>query len=141
MRVIYMAHPYGGDPEKLARAKRWLRWIEETQPVAVNANWILECEVWDDSNPEEREAGLRRNIEHIRRCDEIWAVGGEISRGMKVEIEAASSYGVPLMDLTEAGEEPPTEEIRIPPLRWLAAKKGLRVKTKPRRQRRRRRRA
>jgi hypothetical protein len=128
MRVIYMAHPYGGDPDNLLRAKRWMRWIEETQPIAVNASWILECEIWDDAKPEEREAGLQRDIANIRRCDEIWAVGGRISEGMKVEITAAAEYGIPLLDLTLAGDEPPDEVIKIPPLRWLAKKKGRRVR-------------
>lgn len=134
MRVIYMAHPYGGKPENLARAKRWMRWIEETQPVAVNASWILECEIWDDANPDERSAGLRRDIANIRRCDEIWAVGGRVSEGMGVEINAAAEYNIPLMDLTAFGEEPPVEPIDIPPLRWLAKQKGQRVRP-PRRNR------
>ncbi len=137
MKVIYLAHPYGGKPENLERAMRWVRWVEETQAVAVNANWIIECLVWDDANPEERAAGLARDIANIRRCDEIWAVGGRISDGMKVELAAAGEHGIPMLDLTEAGDEPPIEKINLPPLRWLAKQKGQ-PSVRPREQRRKR---
>lgn len=107
MRVVYLAHPVAGDvPGNLARAKRWLRWVEERHSVAVCAPWITACEVWDDADPEQREAGMQRNFAVLARCHEIWLVGGRISPGMARERDFAELLEIPAHDLTHLGEEP-----------------------------------
>jgi len=107
MRVIYMAHPVSGDlPGNLAKAKRWVRAIEETCPdVAVVASWITECEVWDDANPEERAARLRRDCAVVSRCDEFWLCGvvkDEPTRGMAIELAEAGQCGLEIIWLGES---------------------------------------
>jgi len=106
MRVVYMAHPLSGDVEgNIRRAKQMLRDLEEKHPdVAIVATWITECEVWDDSNPEHREAGLRRDLAVIAKCDELWLTGPEISAGMMREAAKATELGIPVTDLTARNE-------------------------------------
>lgn len=101
MRVVYLAHPVAGAVrENLALAKRWQRVIEERFPdVAVSANWIIECEIWDDEKPEERSRAMRRNKAILERCDELWAVGGHVSRGMNEEIAHAFEHGIKVFEL------------------------------------------
>ena len=108
-RVVYMAHPVSGDVEgNLRRAKQWLRWYEEQNPTsAVVANWITECEVWDDSNPAHRAAGLERDIAVLKRCDAIVLVGGRVSSGMAGEVAIAEKHGLEIEDLTHLGEVAP----------------------------------
>jgi hypothetical protein len=119
-RVIYLCHPVSGDVENnLARARRWLRWVYDTQPgVTVLCQWILDCEVLDDDNPEHRATGLQHDFTIIERCDETWAVGGRVSGGMGMEIEHGLRHGVPFLDLSKMGDEPPSEPIELPPLQW-----------------------
>ena len=113
MRVVYMAHPVSSPtPEgvvaNLARAKRWYRWIITTFHVAVLADWVLTCEVLDDAKPSDRRLGMSLNVPLIRRCDEIWLVGGRLSNGMLGEREEAVKNGLVVQDLTLLlGEEPP----------------------------------
>lgn len=106
MKIIYMAHPVSGDVENnLAKARRWYKWISSNYDVIVLANWIVDCEVFDNST--DYDAVLRKDEEIVRRCvDELWLVGGEISPGMKRESVAASV----VKDLTHLGAEPPTEK-------------------------------
>lgn len=120
MRVIYLCHPVSGDVENnLARARRWVRWIYDTQPgVAVLCMWVIDCEVLDDSNPAHRAVGLEHDFAILERCDEVWAVGGRLSSGMLMEIEHGLGHNVPFLDLTQLGEEPPRGPIDLPPLRW-----------------------
>lgn len=107
MRLVYLAHPYGGNPENLARAKRWLAWaIREYPGCAFVANWILEGELFPET-PEERKAGLRRDEAVLARCDELWLVGGEVSPGMEAEAQAAMRNGVHVHDRHYLGKEPP----------------------------------
>jgi hypothetical protein len=109
MRVVYLAHPVSGDvPGNLARAKRWVRWIESTYPdVAVVAPWIVACEIWDDADPAQREAGMMRDLAVIGRCDELWLVGGRLSAGMEIEMKHAFSRSIPCWTMFSLGEEPP----------------------------------
>jgi hypothetical protein len=101
-RVIYMAHPVNGDVEgNLKRAKIWLKHLTEGNPwVAFNTQWIVECELWDDSDAEERRKGLKRCLAHVERCDEVWLVGLSPSNGMMLEAGHAIECGIKVVDLT-----------------------------------------
>ena len=90
MIVAYMAHPVGGDvPGNIAKAKRWLTFLQRTYPdrafVAPWIDWIEFAEGLDDADPKAREIGMQRDLAVVRRCDEIWLVGGYLSPGMKRE--------------------------------------------------------
>ncbi len=114
LKVAYLAHPVGGDVlANLAKAKRWVRWLEETHlpHVAINAPWITECEIWDDDDPQQRADGMARDREIMIRCDLIILAGGKISNGMAGELRAAKLAGMEVIDLTHLGEEPPVCEI------------------------------
>jgi hypothetical protein len=110
MKVIYLAHPVSGDVTgNLARARRWLRWIYDNFDVAVIADWVLTCEVLDDSRPAHRAHGLAMDRALVEICDEFWMVGGRVSGGMQTEREMALGANVIVRNLTWLGEEPPAE--------------------------------
>ncbi len=105
MTLCYMAHAYGGNPENLARAQRWLRYLNRKHfPVNVFvAPWIEWC-IAVPETPENRAAGLAMDIAEVARCDAIWLVGGRISDGMRTEMAHAKV----VVDLTHLGDEPPS---------------------------------
>ncbi len=104
MKLIYMAHPFGGDPRNLDRAKRWLAWLVAEFPRnAYICHWVLECEFLDDSDPAVRGAALERDCEIVSRCDAVLLVGGTISAGMKQEADRARA----VLNLSMIGTEPP----------------------------------
>lgn len=105
MKVVYVAHPLSG-PDRdanIARASRWCAWAFKSGYAPV-ADWIVLASQLDESY---REQGLRADCALIKRCDELWYVGGRISDGMRIEGATARLVGVPVKDLTEIGEEPP----------------------------------
>lgn len=104
-RVIYLAHPLGGDVDNnLKRAKAWLKFMVDGNPwVAFNTQWIVECELWDDADPEQRRQGLKRCLAAVERCDELWMVGPRISDGMQMERQHAKAFGLRIVDYTHAG--------------------------------------
>lgn len=111
MKVVYMAHPCGAPTKvqhlaNLERALRWFRWIVD-QDIAVIADWLLYCEVWDDFDDVRRSMGLDHDDAMIAKCDEFWMVGGQISGGMARGELTAHATGVPVKDLTGLGKEPP----------------------------------
>lgn len=117
MKVAHVSHPYGGRPENLARAKRWLAWLRRRHPeIVFIAPWIEMCEAMPET-PELRAYGLRCNCEVISRCDLFYMVGGRVSPGMLTELNAAvfeqglapDLSGREIIDLTHLGFEPPEE--------------------------------
>lgn len=108
-----MAHPLRGDVAgNLQRARRWLKWLTDSreESMAFTAPWILEAELWDDSKPEERAAGLERCKAQVERCDEMWLCGGRVSDGMEVERRHAMRHGLTVVDITAMGKVPPDED-------------------------------
>lgn len=104
MKLIYVAHPFGGDPRNLDRAKRWYTWlIREFPRNAYVCQWVIDCELLDDSDPAVLEPSLARQCEIVRRCDAILLVGGSIAPGMKQEARAAMA----VLDLSMIGADPP----------------------------------
>ncbi len=100
--MVYMAHPVAGDvAANLAKAKQWLRALQDANPTTVIiAPWITSCEIYDD-DPEQRAAGILRSCYAIEKCSAIILVGGGISVGMEIEMECAIRAGVFVYDLTE----------------------------------------
>lgn len=86
-KLIYMAHPVAGDvAANIASAKKWLRRLQDMYPAHdFIAPWITDVEIYDDSKPIYREAGLQRCERVIARCDALVLVGDRISEGMKRE--------------------------------------------------------
>lgn len=103
-RIAYLAHPYGGKPENLARARRWLRWLNRTHfpGTAFVAPWIDWCEAVRET-AENRTAGTGLGCAEVKRIGLVYLVGGSVSPGMRDEMAHASE----VVDLTHMGEEPP----------------------------------
>ena len=96
MRVLYLAHPVAGDVERNVRdAKRWWRWLSERFDVAIASTWVAEVTMWDDADPRQREAGLRRCMAILSRADGVLCVGPKISSGMSREMAQAQRIGIP----------------------------------------------
>ena len=104
-KLFYVAHPVSGNvAANLQRTRRWYRWLTKTYPEHVFiAPWIVHVEEFDDSNPEERAAGLDGDVITVKRCDGIVLVGGRLSEGMTVERGAATA----IVDFLHLGDEPP----------------------------------
>jgi hypothetical protein len=106
MKVVYVAHPLGAGPDReknRQRAARWVAWVGD-QGCAPVADWIILSGVWSENR---RDEGLSIDVELVKRCDELWLVGGRVSAGMSIEADAARKAGIPVVDKTHLGEEPP----------------------------------
>jgi hypothetical protein len=110
--VVYVAHPVSGNvAANLERARRWLAWLVEIAPEwALAMPWMPYVETLDEDR--HRERGLRDDLSMLRRCDGIVLVGGRISAGMAIELEAARNAGLWAVDLTALGSEPPAPCVR-----------------------------
>ena len=100
-KLIYIASPYAGDIEaNTAFAKKACRYAirQGYTPIAVH---LLYPQMLDDSDPAERETGLRLGHRVLEVCDELWCCGDWISSGMACEIEEAQKLGIPIRQIGE----------------------------------------
>lgn len=110
MRTVYIGHPLGQDGSQReinrANAMRWCGWLALNFKIAPIADWIILSGVWSETR-ENRARGLAVDVELVARADEVWLVGGRVTRGMQVEAEKARELSIPVFDLTELGFECP----------------------------------
>ena len=79
------------------------RWNRGVVPVAPH---LLYPQFLEDSDPAERNLGLRAGLELLSRCEEMWVFGEQISPGMSREIQFAQERGIPIRQWgPEAGME------------------------------------
>lgn len=93
--LIYVASAYAGDvKENSERAKRYCVHVINEGGVPI-APHLLFTQFLDDSVPHERKLGLDLGLELLEHCGEVW-VFGDISEGMKREIEKAEELNKPI---------------------------------------------
>nr|WP_325191633.1 DUF4406 domain-containing protein [uncultured Selenomonas sp.] len=104
-RKIYVVSKYAGDvATNKENAVRCCRYVigRGNMPVASH---LLYPQILNDRSPHEREMGLMFGLALLALCDEVWIFteNGEISSGMKREIEEATQLGIPVqqMDMGE----------------------------------------
>ncbi len=89
MKLVYICSPLRGNMEdNIKRAMQYSAYAAGCGviPIAPHVAWNG---VFDDTIPEKREAALRLGLELLKRCDEVWCMGNEITQGMQGEIDEA----------------------------------------------------
>jgi len=106
MRIVYIAHPIGGNVEvNLNLLKLVVKEINEWEPNVVPfVPYYADCVAMDDSDPDQRERGIRNNHEMFRRkglIDELRLYGDKVSKGMWGEVLKAFDHGIPVVPMSE----------------------------------------
>lgn len=100
MKIVYIAHPIGGDVEgNLKSIFSIIREINLKQKNIVPfAPYVSDVKALDDKIPEERSRGFKNNKEFFDRMtmDEVWLYGSRISQGMRQEVLWAIEMGIPI---------------------------------------------
>ena len=106
MKIVYIAHPIGGDVVgNLEKITSIVRNINRTQPNIVPlVPYYADCLALDDTNPEERARGLQNGQAILKSdaIDELWLFGDRISDGMLREICTAALRDIPIIPKTQA---------------------------------------
>src|ERR1700749_5361416 len=104
MDIIYIAHPIGGDVEaNLADLRRIIKELNFRYPdLVIFCPYYADVVSLDDSDPVQRERGIRNDTELIKRgfISEVWLTGTHISKGMEAEAELPRSLQIPVFNYT-----------------------------------------
>ena len=106
MRIVYIAHPIGGNVEEnLTSLRRIIRGINSYEPHTVPfCPYYADVVSLNDNDPEQRARGLKNDIEILSRpgmVDELRLYGENITLGMRLEIETAHIMGIPIVCSTQ----------------------------------------
>lgn len=105
MRIIYIAHPIGGDiKNNLEKIRQIVRKLNlEREDIVPFVPYWLDCHALDDNVPAERVRGIKNDKALFDRgfIDEVWLYGDRISEGMKNEILMAKELGINVVAKTE----------------------------------------
>lgn len=104
-KKIYICAPWRGETEteRLQNKAKTVGYWHDLyhigyHPIAPQLlyGWLL-----NDNDPQERRDGLDAGLEELKRCDALWVFGERITEGMRGEINAAISAGIPVKYVTK----------------------------------------
>lgn len=96
---VYVASAYAGDTERnTLRAAKACRFAAAKGMMPVASHLLYPGMGFDDNNPADREMCCMFGLALLAVCDEVWcfSLRGEISAGMKAEIEEAVRLRIPV---------------------------------------------
>lgn len=86
--------------QNISRAHEYCAYAAECGVIPLAPHTIF-TNYLDDQRPEERAKGLTMGLELLKRCDEMWIVGGIVSEGMKGEISLAEQEHIPRLYVSD----------------------------------------
>lgn len=97
-RVAYLAHPYGGSKENIAKAAAMRVGLQEGHPDTTIFSPVEHFSPLEGHVNEP--AVMRHCLTILRRCDVLWAAPGYAkSQGCALEIAYAHAHGIPVVYL------------------------------------------
>ena len=95
MKLVYICSPLrGAIEENNKKAHRYCEYAAGCGVIPLAPHTIFTAYL-QDTIPEQRAQGLKMGLELLKRCDEIWVCGDEISQGMQGEIDLAAKLHIP----------------------------------------------
>lgn len=86
--LVYICAPYSGDVEEnTKRASNFVKYAYDKGNIPLTAHLLFPF--MDDTNKDDRRTAIFMDIVLMDKCQEVWVLGKEITRGMRIEIEKA----------------------------------------------------
>jgi hypothetical protein len=102
MIIAYIAHPIGGDVNgNLRDLQRIIKHVNLNEKNVVPfCPYMADVLSLDDSILSHRVRAFQNNHHyfHEKMIDEFWLTGTRISKGMRIEIQWAIEFGIPIVD-------------------------------------------
>lgn len=103
--MVYVASPLRGDIEgNLEKAKDYCRFISFLGYIPICPHLFFTTFL-NDEIEEERNRGICFGLNLLKKCEEIWVFGEQISEGMKEEIKLAEILDLPIQYFPEINRE------------------------------------
>ena len=105
--VVYICSPFSGNVERNAEnARRYCRFAVDSGYIPL-APHLLFPQFMNENDAAERRLALFMDIALLSKCAQLWVFGGNITKGMGIEIEKAKYKRQPIRYFTEGCKEVP----------------------------------
>lgn len=105
--VVYICSPFSGNMERNAEnARRYCRFAVDSGYIPL-APHLLFPQFMNENDAAERRLALFMDIALLSKCAQLWVFGGNITKGMGIEIEKAKYKRQPIRYFTEGCKEVP----------------------------------
>lgn len=99
-KIVFISSPYAGDiEENIQRAKRYGRFAVTEKAIPIIPHLMYPQFLYED-DPDERRLGIEMGLVLLTKCQELWAFGDRISKGMAIEIAKAKRCNIPIRQFT-----------------------------------------
>ena len=99
--IVFICSPYAGEVKKnVSAVRKYSRFAVDRGYIPI-APHLLFPQFMEESDPEQRRLGIFFGLVLQSKCKEVWVFGGNITKGMAVEIEKAHERGLPVRYFTE----------------------------------------
>lgn len=103
--VVYICSPFSGNVERNAKnTRRYCRFAVDSGYIPF-APHLFFPQFMNDRDTDERRLALFMDIALLSKCAQLWVFGGNITKGMGVEIEKVKRKGQPIRYFTEGCKE------------------------------------
>ena len=97
--LVYICSPFSGDVElNTEKAKRYSRFVVDAGAIAFAPHLLLPLYMQEET---ERELAMFMDMVFLGKCDELWAFGNVITKGMQAEISKAKKKKMTIRYFTE----------------------------------------
>ncbi|RMD03222.1 DUF4406 domain-containing protein [Clostridium autoethanogenum] len=98
--IVFICSPFAGDiAGNIKRARSYGRFAVSEGVVPIIPHLMYPQFLVED-NPKERQLGIEMGLILLSKCKKIWVFGDVISAGMKLEINKAKKYSMPIQYFT-----------------------------------------
>lgn len=102
MKVVYLAHPFGGKQENVENAERLVKQLIKKYPDCVFLSPLQAVGFY--YNDVDYITGVKHCLEMLSRCDELWLYEGwEDSMGCFIEYTYATQRLMPIKFINKQG--------------------------------------
>lgn len=103
MKIVYIAHPIGGDVEgNLAKIIEIVKGLNRYPNLVPFAHYYVDCTALDDNDPLQRAKGIANDMAIIDRLefDACLLYGDKVSSGMLNEVGQFNRKGIQVIPMT-----------------------------------------
>jgi hypothetical protein len=103
--IVFICSPFAGNVERnITKAQGYSRFAISKNYIPF-APHLLFPQFLEDADAEQRKLGLFFGMVFLAKCHEMWVFGGNITKGMSVEIEKAKQRNITIRYFNERCEE------------------------------------
>ncbi len=99
MKQIYISSPLTDDLDECVEYARDCCKISSLTGVIPLSPTLIFTEFLDETRLDDRETMRELSTELLKRCDELWLMGNNVTEFMKADIECAMENNIPIYDI------------------------------------------